>query len=85
VSIRHRRSAESLAPDEGCIGKGLTREDHPHWGAQLYAAYAHMQDVRALASVIGEEEWETLIKNTCNLGVPSSVSFQSIAYGESHH
>jgi V/A-type H+-transporting ATPase subunit B len=38
------------------IGKGLTREDHPHWSAQLYAAYAHMQDVRALASVIGEEE-----------------------------
>ena len=25
-------------------------------GAQLYAGYAHMQDVRALASVIGEEE-----------------------------
>ncbi|MEO8357012.1 MAG: V-type ATP synthase subunit B [Chloroflexota bacterium] len=38
------------------IGKGRTRTDHPRWGAQLYAAYAHMQDVRALASVIGEEE-----------------------------
>ncbi len=38
------------------IGKGHTREDHPHWGAQLYAAYAKTQDVRALASVIGEEE-----------------------------
>jgi V/A-type H+-transporting ATPase subunit B len=38
------------------IGKGRTRDDHPRWGAQLYAAYAHMQDVRALASVIGEEE-----------------------------
>jgi V/A-type H+-transporting ATPase subunit B len=38
------------------IGAGRTRDDHPHWGAQLYAAYAHMQDVRALASVIGEEE-----------------------------
>jgi V/A-type H+/Na+-transporting ATPase subunit B len=38
------------------IGKGRTREDQPRWGAQLYAAYAHMQDVRALASVIGEEE-----------------------------
>jgi V/A-type H+-transporting ATPase subunit B len=38
------------------IGKGRTREDHPRWGAQLYAAYAHTQDVRALASVIGEEE-----------------------------
>src|SRR5512143_484225 len=38
------------------IGEGHTRADHPHLGAQLYAAYAHMQDVRALASVIGEEE-----------------------------
>src|SRR5512141_494656 len=38
------------------IGQGRTRGDHPHWGAQLYAGYAHMQDVRALASVIGEEE-----------------------------
>jgi V/A-type H+-transporting ATPase subunit B len=38
------------------IGQGRTRSDHPRWGAQLYAAYAHMQDVRALASVIGEEE-----------------------------
>jgi V/A-type H+-transporting ATPase subunit B len=38
------------------IGKGHTREDHPHLSAQLYAAYAHVQDVRSLASVIGEEE-----------------------------
>ena len=38
------------------IGKGRTREDHPRWAAQLYAAYARTQDVRALASVIGEEE-----------------------------
>ncbi|MHC1741171.1 MAG: V-type ATP synthase subunit B [Anaerolineaceae bacterium] len=38
------------------IGKGHTRADHPHLSAQLYAAYAHVQDVRSLASVIGEEE-----------------------------
>jgi V/A-type H+-transporting ATPase subunit B len=38
------------------IGKGRTRDDHPRWAAQLYAAYARTQDVRALASVIGEEE-----------------------------
>jgi len=37
-------------------GKDQTRADHPHVSAQLYAAYAHTQDVRALASVIGEEE-----------------------------
>jgi len=38
------------------IGEGHTRADHAHLSAQLYAAYAHVQDVRALASVIGEEE-----------------------------
>jgi V/A-type H+-transporting ATPase subunit B len=38
------------------IGEGRTRSDHAHVSAQLYAAYAHVQDVRALASVIGEEE-----------------------------
>lgn len=38
------------------IGEGLTRGDHPHVASQLYAACAHVQDVKALASVIGEEE-----------------------------
>lgn len=38
------------------IGEGYTRSDHAHLSAQLYAAYAHVEDVRALASVIGEEE-----------------------------
>ena len=38
------------------IGKERTREDHPNLSAQLYAAYAHSQEVRNLASVIGEEE-----------------------------
>ena len=38
------------------IGEGHTRADHAHLSAQLYAAYAHVQDVRSLASVIGEEE-----------------------------
>jgi V/A-type H+-transporting ATPase subunit B len=46
----------------------LTREDHPHWGAQLYAAYAYMQDVRALASVIGEEELGDVDKRYLQFG-----------------
>jgi len=42
------------------IGKGHTRDDHSHLSAQLYAAYAHVQDVRSLASVIGEEELSSI-------------------------
>jgi len=38
------------------IGKGYTREDHPALANQLFASYAKVQDARALASVIGEEE-----------------------------
>jgi V/A-type H+-transporting ATPase subunit B len=38
------------------IGEEHTRADHAHLAAQLYAAYAHVQDVRSLASVIGEAE-----------------------------
>ena len=38
------------------IGEGYTREDHPEVGNQLFAAYAKVNDTRALASVIGEDE-----------------------------
>jgi V/A-type H+-transporting ATPase subunit B len=37
------------------IGEGLTHADHPALAAQLYAAYAHAQQTRILASVVGEE------------------------------
>lgn len=38
------------------IGEGYTRADHSACSNQLFAAYARVQDARALASVIGEEE-----------------------------
>ena len=38
------------------IGEGYTREDHQTLANQLFASYAKVQDVRSLASVIGEEE-----------------------------
>jgi V/A-type H+-transporting ATPase subunit B len=50
------------------IGEGRTRSDHPHLSAQLYAAYAHVQDVRALASVIGEEELTTVDQRYLEFG-----------------
>ena len=64
------------------IGKGLTREDHPHWGAQLYAAYAHMQDVRALASVIGEEELGEVDQKYLAFGRAFEREFVNQAYTE---
>lgn len=42
------------------IGEGFTREDHQDVANQLFAAYANVQEVRALASVIGEDELSEL-------------------------
>ena len=38
------------------IGAGYTRDDHVTLANQLFACYAKVQDAKALASVIGEEE-----------------------------
>ncbi len=38
------------------VGEGVTREDHMAISNQLYAAYSRVEEVRGLASVIGEEE-----------------------------
>jgi V/A-type H+-transporting ATPase subunit B len=51
------------------IGEGLTRGDHSGVANQLYAAYAHVQEIRSLAAVIGEEEL-------------SAVDKQYLAFGE---
>jgi V/A-type H+-transporting ATPase subunit B len=50
------------------IGEGQTRADHSHVAAQLYASYAHVQDVRSLASVIGEEELSTVDRRYLEFG-----------------
>jgi len=38
------------------IGAEYTREDHADISSQLYAAYSHVNEVKSLASVIGEDE-----------------------------
>jgi V/A-type H+-transporting ATPase subunit B len=50
------------------IGAGYTRADHPALADQLYAAYAHVQEVRSLAAVIGEEELAALDRSYLAFG-----------------
>lgn len=50
------------------IGKGYTREDHPHLFMQLYACYARVKEVRSIASIIGEEELGALDKAYLKFG-----------------
>jgi V/A-type H+-transporting ATPase subunit B len=57
------------------IGEGQTRSDHASVAAQLYASYAHVQDVRALASVIGEEELTTVDQRYLEFGRAFEGSF----------
>jgi V/A-type H+-transporting ATPase subunit B len=62
------------------IGPGLTREDHPHLASQLFEAYAHVRDLRALASVIGEEELSPLDATYLRFGREFEEKF--LAQGE---
>ncbi|GAB4114635.1 MAG: ATP synthase subunit B [Candidatus Caldatribacteriota bacterium] len=38
------------------IGKEYTREDHPDVANQIFTAYSRVQEIRALAQIIGEDE-----------------------------
>jgi V/A-type H+-transporting ATPase subunit B len=60
------RSLSRLMKDG--IGEGRTRSDHPNLQSQLYAAYANVQTVRSLASVIGEEELSEIDKHYLEFG-----------------
>ena len=50
------------------IGAGYTREDHNPLANQLFATYARVQDAKALASVIGEEELSASDKRVMEFG-----------------
>lgn len=50
------------------IGAGYTREDHSALANQLFACYAKVQDAKALASVIGEDELSDSDKLIMNFG-----------------
>lgn len=50
------------------IGEGFTRADHSALANQLFASYAKVQDARALASVIGEDELSDTDKQYIEFG-----------------
>jgi V/A-type H+-transporting ATPase subunit B len=59
------------------IGEGMTREDHKDLSSQLFACYAKVKEIRALASVIGEEELNDLDKKYLNFGIEFEKKFLS--------
>lgn len=64
------------------IGPGMTREDHAHLASQLFAAYAQVKRIRALASVIGEEELPELDRKYLAFGEAFEGQYLSQAQDE---
>ena len=59
------------------IGEGMTREDHKDIASQLFACYSRVKEIRALASVIGEEELSDLDRIYLKFGVEFEKKFLS--------
>jgi V/A-type H+-transporting ATPase subunit B len=64
------------------VGRGYTREDHPVLASQLFAAYATVKRVRALADVVGEEELNALDREYLKFGEAFERRFLSQGYEE---
>lgn len=64
------------------IGEGKTRQDHPYLASQLFASYARTREIKAIASIIGEEELSTLDKQYLKFGEIFEREFVSQGYNE---
>ena len=50
------------------IGEGYTRRDHLELSSNIYSAYSRVQDARALATVLGENDLSEIDKKYLNFG-----------------
>ena len=64
------------------IGEGFTRKDHSALSNQLFASYAKVQDAKALASVIGEDELSDNDKLLLKFGEEFEKRFIGQGYNE---
>jgi V/A-type H+-transporting ATPase subunit B len=64
------------------IGEGRTRKDHAQVAAQLFASYAKVKRIRALAAIVGEEEISDLDKIYLRFGSVFEERFLSQGYDE---
>lgn len=64
------------------IGAGLTREDHPQLANQLYASYAHVQQVQSLAAIIGQEALSTVDAAYLTFGQAFETQFVTQGHDE---
>jgi V/A-type H+/Na+-transporting ATPase subunit B len=64
------------------IGEGRTRKDHGQVAAQLFASYAKVKRIRALAAIVGEEELSTLDRTYLKFGTAFEEVFLRQSYEE---
>ena len=64
------------------IGKGYTREDHNELANQIFSAYSHVQDIIALAQVIGEDELSEIDKKYMEFGRQFEERFVKQSYDD---
>ena len=64
------------------IGEGRTRKDHAQVAAQLFASYAKVKRIRALAAIVGEEELSDLDKIYLKFGYAFEEQFLRQGYEE---
>lgn len=50
------------------IGKKYTREDHPDVANQIFSSYSRVQEIRALAQIIGEDELSEIDRKYMDFG-----------------
>lgn len=64
------------------IGEGYTREDHADLSSQLFASYSKVQEVRALAQIIGAEDLSDNDKKVLEFGDAFERRFLSQKFDE---
>ena len=64
------------------IGEGFTREDHPEVSNQLFSAYSKVQEVRALAQIVGEEDLSDKDKKYMKFGDAFEKRFVTQSFNE---
>jgi len=64
------------------IGKEYTREDHPDLANQIFSAYSKVQEIRALAQVIGEDELSETDKKYMEFGRQFEERFTKQGFDE---
>ncbi|NTW72205.1 MAG: V-type ATP synthase subunit B [Eubacteriaceae bacterium] len=64
------------------IGEGYTRKDHPDLANQLFSCYSKVQEVRALAQIIGEDDLTETDKKYMKFGKAFEDNFISQGFEE---